>query len=102
MGEITVPIAHVNPPGQSKPGSLVAPQPFDRAFKLVVLKREHLIKGLLTDEPFPFEYASVQVADQPVRLVVHCAVDNACGPNSGFKPDRWSLLPAFFIDYIWN
>ena len=66
VGKIPVAISHLSPPGQSKTGGLVAPNPFDPAFELIELPRHHLIHGRLANDSFALENSSVQVRYQPI------------------------------------
>src|SRR5215475_13587074 len=79
--DVAIAVANLRPPGQPKPGSLVPPDVFDGAFELVVLAREHLIQGLLADQPLPFKDSAIEVRNQPVRLIEHGAIDDPCRPD---------------------
>src|ERR1044072_6887734 len=81
MREVTIAVADFGPPGQTKSGGFISPNAFDPSFKLIVLTRKHLLERLFTDETLAFECATIEIADQPIRLVQHRPIDKSGRPN---------------------
>ena len=61
--DIAITLAHLCPPRQSEPGGFISPNAFYPALELVVLAREHLLQGLLANDPFFFERSAVEIRD---------------------------------------
>ncbi len=81
MSEVTIAVADFGPPGQPKPGSFISPNAFNPPFELILLTREHLLECLFTDETLAFECSTIEIADQPIRLIQHRPIDKSGGPN---------------------
>jgi len=75
MREVTIAVADFGPPGQPKPGRFISPNAFNTPFKLIVLTRKHLLECLFTDKTLALECSTIEIADQPIRLIQHRPID---------------------------
>src|SRR5437763_629457 len=95
--DVTVTVAHLSPPGQTEAGGLIAPNIFNRAVELIILAREHLIQSCLANQTLVFEDAAIEICNQPIRLIEHCAIDNSRGPHRSLEPHSTALTSALLI-----
>src|SRR5215210_8749636 len=98
--DIAIALAHLCPPRQSEPGGFVSPNSFYPSLELVVLAREHLLQGLLADDPLFFKGSAVEICDQPVGLIEHSAIDNARRPDRGPNSHGWYLAPGLCVHCV--
>src|SRR5436305_11125642 len=81
--KIAIPISDFAPPRQPEPSSFVTPDPFYPALELIELSRHHLVHRRLADNAVSLKHTSIQIRDQPIRLVQNRAVDDARGKYRG-------------------
>src|SRR4030095_4467080 len=100
--KIAISVAHLNPPGQAEPGSIISPDPFDRTFKLIALARQHLRVSRLTDNPLAFEHSSIEIGKHPICLREPADIDHTCRPYRRLEPHGSTLASCLFVYDVGN